>query len=581
MSPAPDGFREEIDQMLTYAYELRGVDPDNSLTITQEVLQRSREGGYEEAVARAYNQLALIHTVRCEFDVAFDYSSRALAYFESVQDKRGIALSRYNIGGIYYRSDNFHRGLLFLSESLQLFRELHDLHNEARVLKSIGTIYEFFKDYDNAIDVYQKSIVCSKSIGDKNLESNCYNPLSGIYLKRGNLAEARRIIEESIALKRQTGDMRGLAFALYGRGKIFLKEQRFEDAERDFLQCLSIQMGARDQLGLGMVYNKLGILYHQWKRWPEARYHLQAALQVANEFNVNLNRYKAHYNLYRLYKDEGNTDEALAHLENYLHYKDKVINAETYHIIETYEEKTRIDALEHEARTQRVKAEIIQHKNNELDSFFYRVSHDLKGPIASLQGLNNLIMTDVKDEKALSYLSMYEAQISRIDNIVTGLIHLTRLNHGEEFRTRINFTRLVDECIQSYSYLENFKRIRFIREIQSDIHFDSEWPIVNTILQNLIENAIVYARTNVDSFIRIAVTCEQGVITLTVEDNGQGISQDHLTRIFDMFHRANGASKGSGLGLYILKRAVERLQGDLRVSSQLHLGTTFTVNLPV
>jgi signal transduction histidine kinase len=109
--------------------------------------------------------------------------------------------------------------------------------------------------------------------------------------------------------------------------------------------------------------------------------------------------------------------------------------------------------------------------------------------------------------------------------------------------------------------------------------FHSEWGIVNTILQNLIENAIKYQQPG-EPFVSIVINKIRDNINISVEDNGQGIHPDHQPRIFDMFFRANNNTQGTGLGLYILKRAVERLQGEISFQSKLHSGSTFTVLLP-
>jgi hypothetical protein len=207
------------------------------------------------------------------------------------------------------------------------------------------------------------------------------------------------------------------------------------------------------------------------------------------------------------------------------------------------------------------------------------VSHDLKGPIASLQGLYGLAKMDVTDPVAIPYFEMYRSQVNRIHNIVMGLINLTQMKHLEASKVKIDFVNLINECIVSYSYLENYKNVKFIIDIQSDIEFYSEWAIINTILQNLIENAIKYSGL-VDPYVKIAVTQREKEVCIVVEDNGLGIDETHQAKVFDMFYRANLRAKGSGLGLYILKRAVERLNGQINLSSKLSEGSVFTVNLP-
>jgi signal transduction histidine kinase len=441
-------------------------------------------------------------------------------------------------------------------------------------------VYEYFQDYTSAENAYQKCIDASQKVNDLNSKSNAYNPLSGLYLKQGKVEAAEKLIEQSIDIKKQTGDKRGLAFAIYGRGKVLIVQKKFKEAEKDFLETLAMHEQSGDQLGLCMCCNKLGQLYYQTGNYFPAKLYLNRALETAQVSKLTIMAVKAYFHLYLLAKRTDQNLEAFDFLEKYLQLKDRVISTETLHVIKSYEAKAKIEALETEARLQKEKREIIENKNMELDSFFYRVSHDLKGPIASLIGLHNLVTLEVTDLLSMRYFEMYQSQVNRLNRIVMGLIGLTQMKHLQDLRVKIDFKSLVDECIQSYSYFENFKNIQFIKEIDPDLAFYSEWAIINTILQNLIENAIKYSQKE-NPFIKIRIKTETPDIRIEVEDNGVGIDEAHQAKIFDMFYRASERTKGSsGLGLYILKRAVERLGGKIELKSTLYKGSTFSVILP-
>ena len=280
-------------------------------------------------------------------------------------------------------------------------------------------------------------------------------------------------------------------------------------------------------------------------------------------------------------KEEGDYKNAMTFLEKYMTTKESVINTHTYDVIKSYEAIAKVEALERETKAQAEKAEIIEKKNFELDSFFYRISHDLKGPINSLEGLNNLVSFDIKDPVSLKYFQMYKIQINRISKIVMELINLTRMNHQKIEKQPINFKLVVDDCISSYQHFPNFSKLTFIKNIDESIIYRSEWPVVNTIIQNLIENGIKYWREDVEiPFVKISITQNDEHIIIEVEDNGQGIEPKYQGKIFDMFYRANDDIVGTGLGLYILKRAVERLQGQVNLSSTLGIGSKFLVTLP-
>lgn len=577
-------IEEKIKDLLKKAYEIRTSQLDKSISLTNEALSLSRDLANNIWYARSLSLLALFQTIKGEFASARQLSLEALDLFADAHDLKGIADAKYNIASVHYKTDNYHEGLRYLLDCLQTYRQLTDHHNEARVLKSMGTIYEYFGDLNNAISSYESSITAGRFAMDLNLESNAYNPLSGIYLKQGKVDLAKKLIDRSVALKKQTGDIRGMGFALYGRGKVFLKQGKLEDAKVDFLESLQIHTDTGDKLGVGMASYKLGLVYKELGDFDVAHRYLDSALEIGKAYNISFVCFKTYYTLYQLAKAQHQTEKSLAYLEEYIHLKESVINYSTYNVIKSYEAIAKIEALENEARIQKEKSDIVEIKNIELDSFFYRVSHDLKGPISSLMGLHNLAKTDVTDEVARNYFDMYQSQLNRINNIVMELINLTRMSHMEENKQKIDFSHLVKDCISSYHYLPDFKKIKFTEEIDAELEYYSEWSIINTILQNLIENAIKYQRSEEpEPSIRVVILKDQdsGSVQISVEDNGQGITHEHQKKIFDMFYRGTESSQGTGLGLYILKRAVERLKGEVSLHSEPGLGSIFTVVLPL
>jgi signal transduction histidine kinase len=223
---------------------------------------------------------------------------------------------------------------------------------------------------------------------------------------------------------------------------------------------------------------------------------------------------------------------------------------------------------------------IIEDKNAELDAFFYRISHDLKGPIASMLGLCILARMDIEDEKALTYIDQQHSQINRLNHIITSLVNLTQLNHADMGKQTIDFAKMIEECIESLRALPNHPLVHFKQMIDPGIEFNSEWALVNGIVQNLIENAIKYSQRN-SPYVFTRVFQDANFVFIEVQDNGQGIPHEHQGRIFEMFFRATQNASGTGLGLYILKRSVDRLRGTVFFKSTPGVGSTFTVKLPL
>lgn len=221
-------------------------------------------------------------------------------------------------------------------------------------------------------------------------------------------------------------------------------------------------------------------------------------------------------------------------------------------------------------------------KNNELDTFVYRASHDLRGPIATLMGLKNLVNYEVKEEPALRLFDMYNSQVQRLNTITLTLIELTKIKEREFKVSRINFDKVISSVYKQIGNMTESRGMAFEKEIEKIPEFVSDERLLNIILQNLVENSVKYKRNDTDSFVRVEVKQQEstGRVEIKVSDNGIGINSGIQGKVFNMFFRGNERSGGSGLGLYMLKNAVEKLGGRVTLFSVLYKGTTFKIELP-
>ncbi|MDN5210670.1 tetratricopeptide repeat-containing sensor histidine kinase [Fulvivirgaceae bacterium BMA12] len=575
-------IKEKVQQLVKSAYHTRIKDVNESLLIIEKARNLSLKYHYQYGVdvSEAYKGFFLM--ILGDFKTSLKLSKALLDKFQEDHLKAERSVVLYTIGSVYYKSDNYHVGLQHLLECLSLRRELDDKLGESQVLKAIGTIYEFFNDYESAEEVYERCFEISQSINDKLGESNACNPLSGIYLKRGKYEKALDMANRSITLKEAGGDTRGLAFAYHAKAKVFLRTKEFEKAEKWFLKSLKLQRQMGEKMGEGMCELKLGELYLALDNYAKAKIHLHHAIAIGEGVNSKLILFKGFNSLYLIAKKENDAPLALKYLERHLENKESVINTGTGSIIKSLKAMAKIEMLEREARIIKEKNSDIEKKNTELDTFVYRVSHDLRGPIASLLGLYNIARYDIKDTLSKKYLDMYHEQIMRLNNIILDLINLTRIKGWQVKNSKIEFSTIVQSIIKSFEYLPNFPNIKFNLDIDETIEYYSDKSIITTVFQNLIENSIKYSRVDISPVINVVVARDShdDFLLIEVRDNGIGIGADYQERIFEMFFRANDEKEGSGLGLYILKYAVDKLNGKIKLKSERGEGSTFSIVLP-
>lgn len=221
-------------------------------------------------------------------------------------------------------------------------------------------------------------------------------------------------------------------------------------------------------------------------------------------------------------------------------------------------------------------------RNNELDRFVYSASHDLSAPLKSVLGLIAVSRMEKPDEQHVQYLNMMEASVRKLEDFIKDVVSYSRNTRLEVKMETFQFAELVKDLLDDHQYAPNFSRINFEIADQAALSMTSDIMRLKIILNNLISNAIKFHRFDgsVIPYIRISLAHQEHAYVITVEDNGQGIEEPHLARIFEMFYRASEEAQGSGLGLYILKEAVSKMNGRVTVRSTPHVGTTFTVMLP-
>jgi PAS domain S-box-containing protein len=219
--------------------------------------------------------------------------------------------------------------------------------------------------------------------------------------------------------------------------------------------------------------------------------------------------------------------------------------------------------------------------NFELDSFVYRVSHDIKAPLRSVMGLLSIAKLENKQPVMNTYLEMMNKSVLNLDHFIKDLTLFSRNSRMELEFKKVDFEKVVNECIENLKFMENVEKVEIRKNIKPNLFFFSDLTRITTIISNLLSNSLKYHKFEPGkSYVGITITDENKHIVIKVEDNGVGINSEYLDKIFDMFFRASEKSYGSGLGLYIVKTAVKKLKGDIEVQSELNEGTTFKVILP-
>ena len=235
-------------------------------------------------------------------------------------------------------------------------------------------------------------------------------------------------------------------------------------------------------------------------------------------------------------------------------------------------------------RTLRKQNEELVKINKELDSFVYSVSHNLRAPLMSVLGLINLVQLENRqpDIAMTNYFQMMQQSIHKLDETLKEILDYSRNARSALAIAEVDILRMIEESFDRLKYMDGSDDIRkSIVSPEDSVPFYTDPYRLSVIINNLVSNAIKYRDVQKDVHtLEVSAEVDDRGLTLEVRDNGIGISEDYLPRIFEMFFRATERSEGAGLGLYIVKETVDKLHGSISVNSALGTGTTFRIALP-
>jgi signal transduction histidine kinase len=223
----------------------------------------------------------------------------------------------------------------------------------------------------------------------------------------------------------------------------------------------------------------------------------------------------------------------------------------------------------------------LQSAYDELGKFAYSITHDVRGPLLSIIGALDLAkeLDDLTELGEL--LDMMSESVRKLDEYIKNTHEYYKLKRGLLQFEEIDFNVLLADIAALFRIAGRNNNIRFTSKVIQDVPFYSDEISIKMILNNLLSNAFNYQRKNeAEKFVDVLIEVKGSNVEISVQDNGIGIHNNHINNIFTMFYRATSEETGSGLGLYNVKDALNKLNGTIDVFSELNSGTTFKVIIP-
>lgn len=221
----------------------------------------------------------------------------------------------------------------------------------------------------------------------------------------------------------------------------------------------------------------------------------------------------------------------------------------------------------------------LQRANDELNRFVYSTSHDLRSPLSNILGILNVAKLQEPLADPNEYFDMIENCVNKMDGFIHKIIEYYKGIRLDEVYEEVDFKKMFVHSIE----LCNMQNPQIVFEVQVNqpVAFCCDAFRLSLILNNLISNAVKYQRVDeANPKVKLIADVNEKEVRINIEDNGIGIIEEHVNKIFQIFFRSTDFKNGLGIGLYIVKEALTKIGGEILVKSEFGKGSTFTLVVP-
>jgi signal transduction histidine kinase len=580
-----------------------------------EVLKITEKHNLRIRTTAALAELAWVYKELANYELALDYINRSQQLSEEIGDQYRISYC-HNIRGLIYLLQKRHAEAIKEFEKSKQIREvIGHLEGISAVIFNLSLVYDAMGQPEKALALQKQAISIEEQASSKFNVGISYNALARTLIRLNRLGEAGEYLRKARKVAEEINARLLLKnvyvnYAEYYRVSNDYKKAyeylRLANMLNDSIYTTSSKAKLAEMQAVYQIEQKEQQikLLNQEKQLQENQLVIQRA-QIQNQRLVIASAIFAFilisalaWNIYKSKRDiqrahveikeqheeiQTQTEElteanqALSRLNQQLAEKQEEIQAQSEELMEANQTINEINRNLEEEVSRRTNE--LKQAYKELDTFFYRSSHDFRRPLTTFLGLAEVAKITVKDPAALELFERVKETAISLDKMLVKLQSISDVGTLELYYKEVSIRELFDSVCDSHREEISHKHFLVDCSVALSEPFVSYPALVKVIIENLVENSLQFAAP-VSPKISLRVYEEGSNVVLELADNGHGINPEYHDKIFDMYFRASHYSKGNGLGLYIVRKAVEKLEGTISFTSQIDMGTTFKVVLP-
>jgi signal transduction histidine kinase len=514
---------------------------------------------------------------------SIQYGKTTLLLARKMEDQQKTASILLQLSKSYYILSQSSKALQYAFEALKIYEQLKDLDEEARVINNIASIYTALNDYEKAFHFNNRALKIHTERGNKKGIAGTYINLGLCYEKKQDWESAITFYKKGLQYYLKENDILKASYAYHNLGTIYIIQTNYEEALKELNQGLTYRKQVGDFLGIANSLEKIGLTQCLMGKEKEAREYLDEALLLAIKYNfrkVELNVYDDYCQLNTINK---NFEKALEYHKQFTELKDKILEDNKIEQIEKLRYMYELERKEKEIEERSRHLEELKIINESLESFSYSISHDLRAPLRAINSFSTILLQDYQDKfekDALRYLNVIQTNTIKMDQLITDLLSLSKVSRSEITTTEIDMNEVVNNVIEDTVSKEIQGKIAFSIENLHNSFGDKN--LIRIVWINLITNAIKFTLPSSVRFIMLGSYLENEMVVYYVRDSGIGFDQKYTSNLFKPFQRLSNVEniEGTGIGLAIVKRVMDRLCGQVWAKGIPYEGSTFFFSLP-
>jgi signal transduction histidine kinase len=579
-------YDDELSKILNttaLAYSFSG-NPDKALTFHFQSIELNERLGRNEEIAITYNNIGLVYFKLNDYDNSLIFYQKSLDLKKSISDNYDLDRLYINMALCFNQLKRYEDSESFVKEGLKICKDNCDPFVRMDAELCLGISLSEQRKGKEAIPHFEASLQLSKQLSNKRYQIESLLNLAIVKETEGQEKEAIAFLTEAEEIAKYTNYSLSLIEIYKIFSRIYVLQSNFEKSS----QYQSRYIKLKDSIYSDELIKNLAKVQTKFaereniKTIKEQDLILELRQQLIDRqrtqfvFVVVITLLSLGLVLLLLItnRKQKQTSAIIAMARNKIAEQNKQLEEQNQVLDQKVKERT----LElSESNRQLIDV------NTELDNFLYKSSHDLRGPLATLQGLINLAHIEPKDEDSvIRLLGNLTAQTEKMSKMLSRLSLISDLSQSLLMPEKIDLGSTLAHLVESEKKSYQSSNIELTFKIIGQVELVSDQLLFETIVENLVTNGIKFCKNTerVQPFVHIELSREGAMVCIRVSDNGIGITNKPAAEVFRLFMRGSDRSETGGVGLYLSKVCVDRLGGEIQLEKSSGEGSTFLVQLP-